>query len=43
MLRLRLRSRERERYYVEAQVWAAVAPHQKEPGKPPEVPEILKT
>lgn len=42
MLRLRLRARERERYYVEAQVWAATAPYAKD-SKPPELPEILKS
>jgi hypothetical protein len=42
-LRLTLRARATERYHTEVQVWAALAPHQKQAEKPPKLPEILKS
>lgn len=32
-----------ERYQSDLQVWATLAPHTKDPGKPPKPPKILKS
>ena len=40
--RARLRTLARDQYHAELTVWATLAPHQKEPGKPPAIPEVLK-
>jgi hypothetical protein len=42
-LRHTLRERATARYHTEIQVWAALAPHQKDPEKPPKLPDILRT
>ena len=41
-LRYRLRTLAREQYHTEVQVWAAIAPHQEKPDKPPQIPEVLR-
>ena len=41
-LRHQLRALAREQYHTEVQVWAAIAPHQQKPDKPPPIPEVLR-
>ena len=41
-LRYQLRTLAREQYHTEVQVWAAIAPHQQKPDKPPPIPEVLR-
>ena len=41
-LRSNLRTLATQRYHTELTVWASLAPHQKKPGKPPELPAILR-
>lgn len=38
-----LKQQAQERYELDLQVWAALAPHQKTPGKPPNLPRILRS
>jgi hypothetical protein len=38
-----LKREAQDRYEIDLQVWAALAPHQKDPPKPPKVPKILKS
>lgn len=38
-----LKSQLQERYEHDLQVWATLAPHQKNPGSPPRPPRILKS
>ena len=42
MLRARLRSLARDEYNTAVTVWATLAPHQKDPPKPPQLPEVLR-
>jgi len=37
-----LRASARENYHVEMIVWALTAPHRKHPGRPPDIPSILR-
>lgn len=39
----RLKDDARKHYEFEVLVWAALAPHKKKPGKPPDVPAILRS
>ena len=41
-LRYRLRERATEKYYVESQMFAAIAPYAQRDSKPPAIPEILR-
>ena len=38
----RLREIARRNYELDVLVWAALAPHQKNPAKPPDVPALLR-
>lgn len=41
-LRSNLRTLATTRYHTELQVWAALAPHKKNPGNPPDLPAVLR-
>jgi hypothetical protein len=38
----RLRDQAQRNYEIELLVWAILAPHQKRPQKPPDVPDLLR-